>query len=50
MRLLDDARCLKVGGTDNPAYVAPMVSVSPTPARDVFRGREFRGICVHAEA
>jgi hypothetical protein len=38
------------GGTDNPAYVAPMVSVSPTPALDVFRSRELRGMYVHAEA
>lgn len=34
----------------NPAYVASMVSVSPIPAWNVFRGGECRSMYVSAEA
>jgi len=38
------------GSAANPAYVASMVSVSPTPAGNVFRGGEWRSMYVRAEA
>src|SRR3546814_11431718 len=38
------------GSAANPAYVASMVSVSPTPAWNVFRGGEWRSMYVRAEA
>ncbi|WP_210165446.1 hypothetical protein, partial [Rhodopseudomonas palustris] len=38
------------GSAVNPAYVASMVSVSPTPAFDVFRSGELRSMYVRAEA